>query len=115
LIEPTFDVLMYSYLPFDEVKVPENFFNSKDFYVPVFKFPKEPFTITAEENYNDSKSSHPNISKRKKQVLEILEKGNGWEGGPNALGTERFQEIRNIARFESVRNSILALDLTNAL
>lgn len=115
LIEPTFDVLMYSYLPFDEVRIPENFFNSTDFYMPDFKFPKEPFAITAEENYNDSKSSHPNISKRKKQVLEILEKGNGWTGAPNLLGAERFNEIRMIARFESVRNSILALNLTNAL
>ncbi|WP_430403234.1 M48 family metallopeptidase [Fluviicola sp.] len=115
LIEPTFDVLMYSYLPFDEVRIPENFFNSKDFYVPNFKFPKEIFAITAEENYNDSKSSHPNISKRKKQVLEVLEKGTGWSGSPNLLGAERFNEIRTIARFESIRNSILALDLTNAL
>lgn len=115
LIEPTFDVLMYSYLPFDEVRVPENFFNSKAFYVPAFKFPKETFAITAEENYNDSKSSHPNISKRKKQVLEVLEKGTGWTGSPNILGADRFNEIRTIARFESVRNSILALDLTNAL
>jgi len=115
LIEPTFDVLMYSYLPFDEVRIPENFFNSKDFYVPNFKFPKEIFAITAEENYNDSKSSHPNISKRKKQVLEVLEKGTGWTGSPNLLGAERFTEIRMIARFESIRNSILSLDLTNAL
>lgn len=115
LIEPTFDVLMYSYLPFDEVTIPENFFNSKEFYMPSFKFPKEEFEITAEENYNDSKSSHPNISKRKKQVLEVLEKGTGWTGSSNVLGTERFNEIRTIARFESVRNSILTLDLTNAL
>lgn len=115
LIEPTFDVLMYSYLPFDEYKIPETFFNSHDFYVPGFKFPKEPFAITAEENYNDSKSSHPNISKRKKQVLDVLAKANGWKGSPNILGADRFQEIRTIARFESVRNSILSLDLTNAL
>ncbi|MDF3028746.1 MAG: peptidase Ste24p [Fluviicola sp.] len=115
LIEPTFDVLMYSYLPFDEVRIPETFFNSKAFYVPAFKFPKETFAITAEEDYNDSKSSHPNISKRKKQVLEVLEKGSGWKGTANILGAERFNEMRTIARFESVRNSILALDLTNAL
>lgn len=115
LIEPTFDVLMYSYLPFDEVKVPETFFNSKEFYVPSFKFPKEGFPITAEENYNDSKSSHPNISKRKKQVLDVLEKGSGWSGKADLLGEDRFYEIRNIARFETIRNAILALDLTNAL
>lgn len=115
LIEPTFDVLMYSYLPFDEVKIPETFFNSKEFYVPTFKFPKEGFPITAEENYNDSKSSHPNISKRKKQVIDVLAKGNGWNGKADLLGTDRFNEIRNIARFETVRNAILALDLTNAL
>lgn len=115
LIEPTFDVLMYSYLPFDEVRIPETFFNSNEFYVPDFKFPKEIFAITAEENYNDSKSSHPNISKRKKQVLGVLEKGSGWTGSPNILGADRFHEIRTIARFESVRNSIISLDLTNAL
>jgi len=115
LIEPTFDVLMYSYLPFDEVRIPENFFNSNQFYMPNFKFPKETFAITAEENYNDSKSSHPNISKRKKQVIEVLEKGSGWTGNANILGADRFTEIRTIARFESIRNSILSLDLTNAL
>lgn len=115
LIEPTFDVLMYSYLPFDEVRIPETFFNSKEFYVPPFKFPKEGFPITAEENYNDSKSSHPNISKRKKQVLDVLEKGNGWNGKADLLGEDRFYEIRNIARFETIRNAILSLDLTNAL
>lgn len=115
LIEPTFDVLMYSYLPFDEVKIPEIFFNSKEFYVPSFKFPKEGFPITAEENYNDSKSSHPNISKRKKQVIDVLAKGSGWNGKADLLGEDRFYEIRNIARFETIRNAILALDLSNAL
>ncbi|MDR0803163.1 M48 family metallopeptidase [Fluviicola sp.] len=115
LIEPTFDVLMYSYLPFDEVRIPETFFNSKEFYVPSFKFPKETFPITAEENYNDSKSSHPNISKRKKQVLDVLANGSNWNGKAGLLGQDRFTEIRNIARFEAVRNAILALDLTNAL
>lgn len=115
LIEPTFDVLMYSYLPFDEVRIPETFFNSKEFYVPPFKFPKETFPITAEENYNDSKSSHPNISKRKKQVLDVLAKESGWKGKADLLGLDRFTEIRNIARFETVRNAILALDLTTAL
>jgi beta-barrel assembly-enhancing protease len=115
LIEPTFDVLMYAYLPFDELKIPMDFFNSTDFYMPSFKFPKEEFPITAEENYNDSKSSHPNISKRKKQVIDVLEKGTSWKGSATVIGGNRFAEIRNIARFESIRNSILSLDLTNAL
>lgn len=115
LIEPTFDVLMYSYLPFDEMKIPQDFFNSNQFLMPKFKFPTDNFAITAEENYNDSKSSHPNISKRKKQVIDVLDKSTTWKGKDFLLGEERFTEIRNMARFEAVRNSIVELDLTNAI
>lgn len=115
LIEPTFDVLMYSYLPFDEMKVPLDFFNSNEFFMPKFKFPTDNFAITAEENYNDSKSSHPNISKRKKQVVDVLDNSTAWSGKDFLLGETRFTEIRNIARFEYIRNSIIELDLTNAI
>lgn len=115
LVEPTFDVLMYSYLPFDEEKIGELVFNTHEFVVPSYIYPKEKFEITAEENYDDSKSSHPNISKRKGQANKIIEKDH-WEGGEAfQLGEERFRMIQRIARFEVVRSGIINGDLTNAL
>lgn len=115
LVPPTFDVLMYSYLPFDEEKVSFDFYNSKGFVVPEYVFPSEKFEITAEENYDDTKSSHPNISKRKGQVNKLIEK-NGWSDGESfQLGEERFNNVRQIARYEVIRSAMLNGDLTNAL
>lgn len=115
LVTPAFDVLMYAYLPFDEEHIGSEFYNSKGFVVPEYIFPKEKFEITAEENYDDSKSSHPNISKRKGQVNKMMEK-DPWTGGSSSLlGEDRFVYIQKIARFEVVRSAILSGDLTNAL
>lgn len=115
LVTPAFDVLMYSYLPFDEEHIGYEFFNSKGFFIPKHVFPTEKFEITAEENYDDSKSSHPNISKRKGQVNKMMDK-DPWTGGAVALLTEeRFKYIQKIARHEVVRSAILIGDLTNAL
>mgnify|MGYP006159555377 CR=1 FL=1 len=37
----TFDILMYSYLPFDEIVFPNDYFNTDQFYIPLSRINKE--------------------------------------------------------------------------
>lgn len=111
----TFDVLMYSYLPFDEVAFPISYFNKDGFYIPNTLFPSKKYEIKAIEDYDDSNSSHPNIKKRKEAAEIEIGTYSNWTDVTQRLGEERFKEIRNIARFESVRNDIIDNQYGNAL
>jgi len=103
----TFDVLTYSYLPFDEIRIPKDYFNNEFVFLPEKYFPKEINEIKVDENYDDSKSSHPNIRKRKNAIIRELENYSNWKNNIFNLPEERFYKVRNIARFESVRLDIL--------
>ncbi len=114
-ITSTFDVLMYSYLPIDEIPFPNNYYNTENCFIPVSKFADEKYEIKADEDYDDSKSSHPNIRKRKKQANEVADKLKGWGTTDSYFGIEEFKYIRNLARFERLRSDIIELEFGNAL
>ena len=59
-----FDVLLYSYLPFDEVEFDTTFFDDGSYNFPSEFFIDTVSVITAEEDYDDEESTHPNIKKR---------------------------------------------------
>ncbi len=112
---PSFDVLMYSYLPFDEVEVPNTYFNTSSLFVPVSFFPSKKYPITAIEDYDDSRSSHPNIKKRKEQIEQEIITYSNWGDAVFHFGQKKFEYIRNICRFESIRTDILDASYANAL
>jgi beta-barrel assembly-enhancing protease len=114
-IIPTFDVLMYSYLPFDDIYFPRNYFNSETVFVPESEFGTKTYTIKTNENYDDDNSSHPNIRKRKDAINEALRSFSDWDSIVNNLGDDRFNYIRNVARFESLRTNIIDGELCEAL
>jgi len=98
-IENMFDVMLYSYLPFDEVKFDLGFFESKNYIFPESFLLKEYNEISAIENYDDSKSSHPNIIKRRTKILnEITNKKQ--EGKKFQVSEKEFYTAQEIARFE---------------
>lgn len=110
----SFDVLMFSHLPFDEIKFPLDYFNNDLFYVPEKEFTTETFPIKMDEAYDDENSTHPNIAKRKETIRPFLE--NSFGTGESFVGNvNEFITIRNYARFESVRTSIIDLELSQAL
>lgn len=111
----TFDVLMYSYLPFDEIEFPHTYFNTENIFLPAHLFPKKKYEIKAEEDYDDSNSSHPNIKKRKDSVELIIGSYQNWGENEDFLGKPRFNLVRNIARFENVRSDILEANYGDAL
>lgn len=110
----SFDVLMFCHLPFDEITFPLDYFNSPLFYVPEKEYTTEVFPIKIDEAYDDENSTHPNVEKRKEVIRPALEKSFG-EGSSFLDNPEEFYKIRNYARFESVRTSIMDMELSKAL
>lgn len=111
----TFDVMMYSYLPFDEVEVPKTYYNDSLLYIPASAFPDKKFPIKKKEDYNDAASSHPNIRKRKEAVEENVANFSNWGDKSFLLSESEFVNVRNIARFESVRADLIEADFTSVL
>ena len=97
-----FDVLMYSYLPFDEEPLPKNYFNSPRLFIPESYFPELINPILAEEDYDDNKSSHPNIQKRKEAILNEIKGYSDWGSKKFVLDENEFKntffEIFGISR-----------------
>ncbi|MES2557083.1 MAG: M48 family metallopeptidase [Bacteroidota bacterium] len=111
----TFDVLMYSYLPFDEVEFPMSYYSTEKMYIPESFFATKKYPIKAEEDYNDARSSHPNIKKRKDAALEALSDYSDWGKVVNSQGESKFVYIRNLARFESLRTDLIDANFGQAL
>lgn len=102
----SFEMLLYSYLPFDEVKFDSTFFNTPLMEVPSVYFPDTINPITREEDYNDANSTHPNIKKRMDAAFDFVE-GKATRGNLKFKVSEaEFKKIRNLARFESINVSL---------
>lgn len=114
-LNTAFDVLKYSYLPFDEEEFPKDYFNKKSFYIPSAYFSDSTFEIKATEDYDDSKSSHPNIKSRKDQVDTEIGKLKDWGNQVYIIGEKEFENVRQVCRFESVRTDIINNQYGDAL
>ncbi|MEI6880082.1 MAG: M48 family metallopeptidase [Bacteroidota bacterium] len=102
-INPLFDVLLYSYLPFDEIEFNFNFIEDKYFKLPKkYILAKDKIKdITAKEDANDKESTHPNIRKRKENIEDLIkdEKDNKNEK-LYIVGESDFLNVQKLARFE---------------
>ncbi len=95
------DVMLYSYLPFDEVEMDKAFFNTTNFTLDTSFFPEAVSGITAYEDYDDTKSSHPNLKARREALEDVINKnpssGKEWF----IINEDAFFEAQELARFES--------------
>jgi hypothetical protein len=110
----TFDVLIYSYLPFEEVLFDKEYFNNQWMYVPDLVFEKEKKEISARIDYNDRLLSHPNILKRKEALDKRIAEFQDW-GVLFNTDQARFLEIRDVCRFEYVLNEVYSSNQIDAL
>lgn len=104
-----FDVLQYAYLPFDEVPFDTNSFNTPYFHVLPGSFLNEVSPITARDDYDDSKSTHPNLLKRREKTSAVLAE---YRGGRHFVTTtkDEFHKLQSLARFECVRQKLIEGD-----
>ena len=110
-----FDVMTYSYLPFDLREIPGDYFNNHLLKVPDFLLTNEYPEISVEKDYDDSKSSHPNIISRTEKLEENIARYSRWGDIEGHFPHEEFLEARNIARFEGIRNDLSNFRYAEAL
>ena len=113
-LDGVFDVLQYSALPFDEIPFDTNYFNTARYRVPHNCFLDTVKAISARDDYDDSKSSHPNIKKRRTLLQELLKQVPS--GGKRYMVTteEEFDYLRTLARFECIRMDLIDAEYANA-
>jgi Zn-dependent protease with chaperone function len=99
-----FEVLKYSYLPFEEIKYEKEFLESADLRFPDEYFLKELSPIVEKEDKNDDKyKTHPDIDKRIVDVQDLIE-GKSNAGRQDFIISETdFYTYRKIARYELCR------------
>jgi hypothetical protein len=113
-INGVFDVLLYSYLPFDEIPFDPSVLEVGDYKIPSTYFLDELSPISVDENEDDSKHTHPNIKKRRELVLGMLPenvKGNK----KYIVSEEDFKAVRSIARYEVLRLQLIDGNYSEAL
>lgn len=113
-IATVFDVLVYSYLPFEEIEMNAAYFSNQWMYVPdaVLNTPK--IDISATDKFNDRFSSHPNVAKRTEELENEVKSLSDW-GGTIHFAEKQFMDVRSICRFEFVLNHIYASNPIDAL
>lgn len=114
-INKTFDVLLYSYLPFEEMRFDKTYFNTAEMYIPEMYFDFKRTEISAKFKYNDYLMSHPNLAKRKEQVTEQVSKFKDWDKNMLYEDSSCFFYIRDVARFEYVLNKVYDEEPVEAL
>lgn len=98
-VNGVFDVLLYSYLPFKEVKFDSSFLSFGSKPIPSKFFKTELDTISAEEDIEDWRLTHPNIAKRKKLIKHTL--GDSIVTGEEyVLPKTDFEAMRAQAQYE---------------
>ena len=95
------DVLQYSYLPFDEIPFEKSYLESKHLKIPEEYLLEETAPITADADFDDSESTHPNIKKRKLALLDLI--GKGDVGKDYLISEELFKHCQRLARYENSR------------
>lgn len=100
-LNTVFDVLKYSYLPFDEIPFERTFIETDGLRYPDAYWLEKVNPIRGEdENADDSKSDHPNIGQRRTALAQALQARSSSGTKNFILPEERFQTIQKIARFE---------------
>lgn len=114
-ISGAFDVLQYSYLPFEEIEFEKSFLETKHLVLPDDYFLEQTSPIKGEEDYDDSKSTHPNIEKRRSSINARL--GDEPEGDRKKylVSEQEFRQVRELARFELCRLYLIHRNYPDAL
>jgi Zn-dependent protease with chaperone function len=96
----SFDVLLYSYLPYDEIEWRTSELQDSFYKFPGSYTPSKGKEISANEDEDDEESTHPNIRKRKAEIVQLLEKNKAGGSDLFLHGLDYFNFIQQQARIE---------------
>jgi beta-barrel assembly-enhancing protease len=110
------EIMLYSYLPFDEVPFQKDFFNKDYFKLKPSLFPDNVKEIAIIENFQDSLSPFPNLRERRDSLEEqYLALDNKNPGKLFLLDEEEFFMAQKIARFELSNTYLTMRDYPEAI
>ena len=110
-----FDVMQYSYLPFELIEFKKSFFEDEYLVLPDTVFLKKTSEIKSNDDYDDTKSTHPNIRKRRAAIEADLVVEDEATRKKYLVSEDEFKKSREIARFESCRLFLIERDYINAI
>ncbi|MDF2437935.1 MAG: Peptidase family [Bacteroidota bacterium] len=114
-IRGAFDVLQYSYLPFELVEFRKSFFEDEFLTLPDTLNLKKVSDIKANDDYDDTKSTHPNIRKRRGTIDPELVVDDENNRKKFLVSEADFKKIRETSRFELCRLYLVERDYMNAI
>lgn len=114
-VSGAFDVLQYSYLPFEEIEFDKGFLETENLVMPDDYFLPETAAIKADDNYDDSKSTHPNIRKRRTSVMKRIDELDEGDRSKYLVSEDEFKKVREISRFEICRLYLIHREYAEAL
>ncbi|MEM9916771.1 MAG: M48 family metallopeptidase [Bacteroidota bacterium] len=96
-----FKMLFYSYLPFDDVEFPTDYFDEGTYILPQRYWKKEVDPITPFSDTEEELGTHPSAFKRLNRLEPKIREVAAAEDKENFLvSEERFRSIRKQARYE---------------
>jgi beta-barrel assembly-enhancing protease len=100
-INRVFDVLKYSELPFDDIVFERSFLETDYLKIPSKFFTDKVKAIEGiAEKQDDSRSSHPNLFKRRSEIDKLLVGQNDDNKKEYIISKDRFLKLQKVSRFE---------------
>lgn len=110
-----FDVLQFSELPYDEIEFDVSFLESKNFTIPDEYKLDSIIPIDFEGGYDDSKSTHPNVDKRRAKARKLISKAKSKNKSLYIISKKGFFNVRERCRFEAIKINLKNRDYVKAL
>ncbi|MEM6966338.1 MAG: M48 family metallopeptidase, partial [Bacteroidota bacterium] len=99
-VQGAFDVLQYSYLPFDDVVFDKSYFEDEYLVFPP-KYQIEKINpIASVDDVDDARSTHPSLASRRLAADKIIQKENNTSKQKYLISENRFRALRKKARFD---------------
>jgi hypothetical protein len=111
----SFDVLDYSDLPFDDVPFDTTFFNKNYMTIPAGYFMKEVDPIYSDDNYEDRNSTHPNVRKRRMQLMTEVDTVKNAGTHLYVVSKDFFLSVRETSRYEICRLYLIERNYPGAI
>jgi beta-barrel assembly-enhancing protease len=114
-VNGVYDLLQYSYLPYDEIKFTRDFVETDYYQFPNSYFLTNVSRIRSREDYIDTLSTHPNILRRRNILNSLVSKSDAPLGSFFIQNEEQFHKIKNMARYETINTFLTNHDYGNSM
>ncbi|MGB4931761.1 MAG: M48 family metalloprotease [Chitinophagales bacterium] len=113
-IDGLYDILLYSYLPYQEISFPKTYFNDSLYHIPETNFRDSIKAIKADDE-NDPTSSHPDVTSRRARILSKLTENDTIVKSLFIHDENTFRRIQQMCRYEGCILFLQNADYPDAL